>query len=214
MVDAVLLHPTYGCPIPHYAALVQAKTVHYEAHGNYQKQSFRNRMHIATANGQLALHIPIKHSGTQGHQAIQEVHIENEFNWQRNHWRSLEIAYRSSPFFEFYEDDLRPLYSESYESLYAFNLALDTVFREHLDIRAEVIFTTAFEKSPAIADGRAFAKAKTKNKPTIPAYSQVFEEKTGFIPHCSTLDLLFNLGPQASSYLKDYPLEEALKLTI
>ena len=90
--------------------MTTAKTLIIEQHDYYQKQTFRNRTYIHGANGKLLLTIPVKHLGEIGHQYYQTVEIENSFNWQKQHWKSIQSAYRSSPYFEFYEDNLAFLY--------------------------------------------------------------------------------------------------------
>ncbi|NJW55298.1 WbqC family protein, partial [Salinimicrobium sp. CDJ15-91] len=103
-------------------ALVKAKEVVFENEDNYQKQTYRNRMYIYGANGKLSLNVPIKHTGNKSnHQKYRDVRIENDFPWQKQHWRSLETVYRTSPFFEFYEDDFRPVYDQKFEFLIDFN---------------------------------------------------------------------------------------------
>ncbi|WP_209310152.1 WbqC family protein, partial [Salinimicrobium oceani] len=116
------LHPAYFGPVSQYVALVKAKEVVFENEDNYQKQTYRNRMYIYGANGKLSLNVPIKHTGNKSnHQKYRDVRIENDFPWQKQHWRSLETVYRTSPFFEFYEDDFRPVYDQKFEFLIDFN---------------------------------------------------------------------------------------------
>jgi hypothetical protein len=57
------------------------------------------------------LNIPIKHT-KQSHQKTKDIIVENESDWQKQHFKSLEAAYRSSPF-EFFEDDIRPFYEKN-----------------------------------------------------------------------------------------------------
>ncbi len=110
-MKAVLLHPCYFGPISEFVAIAKTESVIFENEDNYQKQTYRSRMYIYGANGKLSLNIPIKHTGDKSqHQKYKNVRIENEFGWQKQHWKSLQTAYRTSPFFEFYEDDLAPLY--------------------------------------------------------------------------------------------------------
>ena len=108
----ILLHPTYFPSIVQMVAMAQADKIVFEVEDNYQKQTYRNRAYIAHSNGKLTLNVPIKHSKNGGRQKTKEVHVENSFPWQSQHWKSLQTAYRTSPFFEFYEDDLAPLFQE------------------------------------------------------------------------------------------------------
>ena len=198
-----VLNPTYFPDIVTTAAMLQAEQLIIEVCDNYQKQSYRNRMYIATANGKLLLNIPIKHTKTQGHKKTAEAQIENNFLWQRQHWRSIVIAYRTSPFFEFYEDDLYPIFHTEYQSLLELNKAtMDCIF-EMLDVDIEYTETEVYQAEYSDdSDYRFLANAKRKNRINIPEYRQVFAEEHGFTPHLTVLDLIFNLGPEAHlSYL-------------
>ena len=115
-MESILLHPTYYPSIEQMAAIAQAKNVVFEAQDNYQKQTYRNRCYIAHTNGTLLLNIPIKHSKGGNRQKTKEVVVENAFPWQKEHWRSIQNAYRTSPFFEFYEDELHPFFTQKVRS--------------------------------------------------------------------------------------------------
>lgn len=122
----VLLHPSYFGPISQWTAIAKADNVIFEDEDNYQKQTYRNRMYIYDANGRLTLNIPIKHNSAlglskKGHQKYKDVQIENEFDWQTQHWRAFKSSYQTSPFFEFYEDELQPIYSRKFKFLMDLN---------------------------------------------------------------------------------------------
>ncbi|MFI8379663.1 WbqC family protein [Leeuwenhoekiella sp. NPDC079379] len=207
-MNTIIISPTYFPDILSFAALVQADSVTFEISENYQKQSYRTRMYIATSNGLLLLNIPILHTKSQGRKKIEDTLIENSFLWQRQHWRSLVIAYRTSPFFEFYEDDIYPIFHKEYNSLLAFNLETINCLMGLLDLDLDISYTEMYSESyERKLDLRYFANAKRENKIELPQYRQVFEEKNGFIPYLSVLDLLFNLGPEALSYLQNLDLE-------
>ncbi|MGO4911325.1 WbqC family protein [Leeuwenhoekiella sp. W20_SRS_FM14] len=204
----IIISPTYFPDIISFAAMVQAESITFEISENYQKQSYRTRMYIATSNGLLLLNIPILHNKGKGRKKIEDTLIENSFLWQRQHWRSLVIAYRTSPFFEFYEDDIYPLFHKEYNSLLAFNLETIKCLMGLLDLDFNISYTEAYDESYAHKiDLRYFANGKRKNKIAIPQYRQVFEEKNGFIPYLTVLDLLFNLGPEALTYLQKLDLK-------
>ena len=117
----VLLHPTYFPNVAAFSALLQAEKVLFEMHDNYVKQTYRNRCYIYGANGKLSLNIPVVFS-QKNRQKHKDVQIFNDENWQAQHWKSLLSAYRTSPFFEYYEDDLRPLFEKKASFLLDFNL--------------------------------------------------------------------------------------------
>lgn len=204
----ILLSPTYFPDIISFAALVQAKTITFEVSDNYQKQSYRNRMYVATSNGRLLLNIPVLHSKEKGRKKIKDTFIENNFLWQRQHWRSLVIAYRTSPFFEFYEDDLYPIFHKEYDSLLQLNIDTINCLSTLLDLDLSISYTESYkEVYEDKIDLRNLANAKRKDKMELPKYRQVFEETIGFIPYLSVLDLLFNMGPEALTYLSNLDLK-------
>ena len=163
----------------------------------YQKQTFRNRSEIYGANGKLKLTIPIIHSKEKERQIDETVIIHYENSWQQKHWKSLENAYRSSPFFEFYEDDLYPFYHQKFEKLMDYNIKLIKMVLHLLNSEVKLHFN---EETDDDFDDLIIAKHGLKKK--TPLYQQVFQFKHGFISNLSILDLLFNLGPQSLEYLK------------
>ena len=203
-----LIQPTYFPDIISTAAMLQAKSVILEVCDNYQKQSYRNRMYIGTANGSLLLNIPVKHTGTGNHKKTADALIENNFNWQRQHWRSLVIAYSTSPFFEFYEDELHPLFHTKHKRLIDLNKATINCIFTMLDHEIQFEETSEYIKDPsACNDLRFLANAKRKPDIELSRYRQVFEESNGFVPYLSVLDLIFNLGPESLDYLSKIDLK-------
>ena len=198
-----LLHPVYFPNIAFFSACID-DAVTWEVFDNYQKQTYRNRTHICTDRGFHALSIPIAHSGDKsGRQRYQDVKIDNTYPWQRQHWRTLETAYRTSPFFEYYEDDIRPLYELKHEYLMGFNLKTIATICECLQLTITAEKTTEYIRNPKdIEDFRFLANSKKKFNYQDSEYVQVFGDRHGFLPNLSILDLLFNLGPEATSYLK------------
>lgn len=196
-----LLHPTYFPNIAHFVAMVNYDSVCFEVCDNYQKQSFRNRAEIYGANGKLALTVPVSYT-QKNRQLYQDVKIANDDNWQQLHLKSLQSAYSMSPFFEFYIDELMPLFEKRFEYILDFNLKCFDVLLESLQIKMEIKRTTVFEKSPKDKiDYRPLAQRNFKFENLEP-YTQVFTDKHGFIPNLSILDVLFNEGPNTESYLK------------
>ena len=198
-----VLHPTYFGPISQYVAIAKANLVIFEDFDNYQKQTYRNRTYIYGANGKLLLSVPFQHSGKE-RLKYRDVKIQNEFNWQVQHRKSLETAYRTSPFFEYYEDDFYPLFDKKYTYLLDFNYTCFEVVRECLNFEIEFQKTTTYQKQITKGrDLRFLVNAKKKPDFQFSPYTQVFSEKYGFINNLSILDLLFNEGPNSMSYLKE-----------
>jgi hypothetical protein len=204
----ILLHPTYIPNIATFAAIAK-NDVCWEIHDNFQKQTFRNRAYICTDRGKLMLNIPIAHVGKgQGRQKYKDVRIDYDENWQRQHWRTLETAYRTSPYFEYYEDDIAPLYHEKHEFLLDFNFKLIEVICNCLQIDMPTLKSNRFEIAPKeIEDLRFLADAKKKIDFGQNKYVQVFGDRHGFIENASIVDLLFNEGTNALSYLNQINLK-------
>lgn len=201
----ILIHPTYFPSISHYIAMIKADMVTLEMEDNFQKQTNRNRMYIYSPNGVQLLNIPVKHS-LDRHQKYKDVRIENDFGWQKNHFKSLEAAYRTSPFFEYFEDDFRPLFEKKHEFLMDLNLETFELVNDALGIQFSIEKTTEyFHETTHLKDFRSLANGK-KDTTQIEEYTQVFNEKHGFLNNLSILDLLFNEGRYAVDYLKNQQL--------
>ena len=206
----ILLHPCYFGPITQFVAMIKTDKIRFENEDNFQKQTYRNRMYIYSANGRLALSIPIRHTGNKTqHQKFKEVQIENDFPWQQQHWRSLETCYRTSPFFEFYEDEFQGLYSRKFKYLLDFNYACLEVLHTVLEWDLDYLKTTKFEKEAPgdLVDGRHLVDAKAIKDFGLSPYTQVFQQKEGFLENLSILDLLFNEGPGTEAYLESQPMD-------
>ena len=198
-----LLFPSYFPTIASFSAILQYE-VNWEIFGNYQKQSLRNRANITNDRGLHSLSVPVIGKGNgKDRLPFIEVLIDNSQPWQRTHWRTLQTAYRTSPFFEFYEHALEPLFTKTYTHLLPFNLLTTQTLCECLQVTFPEGLTSGFEKKPLnCKDHRELISPKPPVSFKLKAYNQVFIEKHGFITHLSVLDLLFNEGPQAVNLLK------------
>ncbi|MDX1761653.1 MAG: WbqC family protein, partial [Christiangramia sp.] len=196
----VLLHPSYFGPISQWVAYAKADKVFFENEDNYQKQTYRNRMYIYDANGRLSLNIPIKHRSalgldTKGHQKYKDVQVENEFNWQIQHWRAFKSSYQTSPFFEFYEDELHTIYHKKYKFLMDFNYDCMAFVADCLQLDWEFEKTDEFILKPEDKTNyRNLVSAKSDQGFRNTEYTQVFDSKAGFLPNLCILDLIFNEG--------------------
>lgn len=199
----VCLHPVYF-PNALTFSVVLSNEIVWEVCDNYQKQTYRNRCHICTDQGKHVLSVPIKHvGGDEGRQFYRDVRLDDSTPWQRQHWRGIQTVYRSSPFFEYYEDDLAPLFETKFSHLLDLNFEIFKVLSELMGYEAEINKTTSY--TPELSgqlDGRFLVNAKSDFDASIEPYHQVFHNKHPFIANLSVLDVLFNLGPQTTTYLK------------
>lgn len=200
----ILIYPTYFPSISHYIALVNADKVTFEVEDTFQKQTNRNRMYIYSSNGMQMLNISVKHNATNNQ--FKDIKIDNQNNWQKNHFKSLEAAYKNSPFYEYFIDDFMPLFEKKHEFMLDLNLEIFELINDALGV------TIPFEKTTEyfheVADKTDFRYLVNGKKDTtqIEPYTQVFEDKHGFLNNLSILDLLFNEGRYAVDYLKNQRL--------
>ena len=203
----IIIHPTYFPNIAHFVAIAHAQEVTFEMDDNFLKQTYRNRTYIYGANGMLALNVPVIHT-QKNRQKYRDVKVFNEVKWQDQHWKSILSAYRTSPFFEYYEDELQSLFSKKVDYLLDFNLKCFDVICECLQLDIETSKTEVYQKNiEHTTDFRFLVNAKKEVNQAFDAYTQVFIDKHGFIPNLSILDLLFNEGPNTVSYLESQTLK-------
>jgi hypothetical protein len=168
---------------------------------NFLKQSYRNRAVIHSPNGALDLIVPVI-KGSKNHTIVKDVKISYDFKWQRLHWKSLETSYRSSAYFEFYEDDLIGFYEKKWEFLFDFNEELLQLLNRFLKINIEYKYTNTYQLTySTLDDYRGSIHPKHFSDINFKPYFQVFQERNGFLPNLSIVDLVFNQGPQSIKYL-------------
>lgn len=200
---SILVHPTYFPSIAHYVVFATSEALVYEMEDNFQKQTYRNRTYIYGANGKLMLNVPVRHSKSSKYQKYKDIQIANETAWQRLHWKSLESAYRTSPYFEYYEDEFRSLFEKKYDYLMDLNYDTIQVINDCLQLELQTSQTTVYQPEvTAIQDFRKLVNVKKEPDHGFDSYTQVFDTKFGFISNLSILDLLFNEGTNALSYLE------------
>lgn len=198
-----LLNLPYFGSVSHWVHLY-VSPCRIEACGNYLRRTFRSRTTIKSANGPISLTVPV-YSGNDAPYA--ETLINYSTDWVSEHLNAFASAYNASPFYEFYEDDLKAVYAQHHQRLWDLNVALMHKVAELLDVNLNITYTTDFIKQPSdCVDLRLGIEHKYGSKlaeelQTV-RYYQVFDEKFGFCPDMSILDLLFNLGPESKLVLK------------
>ena len=203
-MDNILIYPTYFPSISHYIAMIHAKSVTFEVEDTFQKQTNRNRMYIYSPNGIQILNIPVKHDSANSN--FKDIKIDNQNYWQKNHFKSLEAAYKNSPFYDYFIDDLQPIFEKKQEFMLDLNFEVFELVNAALGISIPFEKTTEYlHEVTDKTDFRYLVNGK-KDTSTIEPYTQVFDNKHGFINNLSILDLLFNEGRFAVDYLKQQHL--------
>lgn len=200
-----LLATTYFGPVQWYQKLNQSDRCLIERHDHFIKQTYRNRCVIATTNGLQALTVPIERF-ERAHCAMLNIRISDHGSWRHLHWNALQSAYGESPFFEFYADDIRPFFERRWDFLVDFNMETTQKMCELLDIQPHITLTDAYVSAEdvGVTDYRDVIRPKNPlpdDRFQPRHYYQVYEQKHGFQPNLSILDLLFNEGPEAVLYL-------------
>jgi hypothetical protein len=176
----------------------------FEQYEYYKKMSFRNRCRIAGAEGTIDLSIPLE-KGRDQRSLIRDVRVAGSGKWQSEHWKTLLSCYSRSPWFEFYRDDLERHYRQPVTFLMDWNLACFEWSIRAIGLEVEIAFTDSWLKNYPETDGEDWRgrllPGKMEAAPEQVVYRQVFEERIGFIPGLSILDLLFCEGKNARSML-------------
>lgn len=206
-MTTVLLGSTYFGPVQWYQKLNRYENCVIEQHDNFIKQTYRNRCVIPTTNGLQSLSIPvITIADAQiSKTPMKDIRISDHGNWRHIHWNALCSAYGESPFFEYYQDDIRPFFEKKWEFLIDFNMEITYKMIELLDIHPIISLTNDFVSSiDDVLDFRDIIRPKhpgSDNSFNAKTYYQVYQHKFGFQPNMSILDLLFNEGNESVFYL-------------
>lgn len=220
----ILLSTAYFPPVEYVAVIadrcrfgsgssgVEPAAVHIEACEHYVKQSWRNRCRFYAADGAQTLNYPVYHEDFG--KPISQVRIDWKTDWLTRHERAIVSAYRTSPYFEYYQDELFAILDSRPELMLDFNTEILKFLLRKCGIPAEISFTTEWTApDPKLSDGTAASDLREAIHPKRPntimkdlgldrPYWQVFSPKHGFIPGLSTMDLLFNEGPDSISHLR------------
>lgn len=194
------IFPLFYLPPVSYFTLLKDNNYEFllEKFEHLPKQTYRNRATIASPNGSLDLVVPVV-KGAKVHTPYKDVKISYDERWQRLHWLSLQTCYRSSAYFEFYEDGLAPFYEKKFDFLFDYNYEMLTWMFKQLKISSDLVTTQAYETEVTSDFRNSMTKKEVPNTQTKP-YFQVFSDRNEFIPNLTIADLLFNQGPQAKNY--------------
>ncbi|MGY5351222.1 WbqC family protein [Wenyingzhuangia sp. IMCC45533] len=201
MSKNILVQPAYFATIAQYAAILKAEAIHFELCDHFLKQTYRTRCYIYAANGKLLLNVPV--NKTKGKKTLTpQIALNYTEDWQTLHFKSLQSAYQNSPFFEFYQDDLRKIFDTQYQYLGELHNACHHFVMEALQENVQTNYTQEYLfETTSFSDFRDLINSKKQTQANFPKYTQMFDDKHGFIANLSILDLIFMEGPASSMYL-------------
>lgn len=199
-----LFSTAYFPPVSYVAALLQSNSIVVEQYETFPKQTYRNRTVVATANGLLALTVPVVRTNGN-HTYTKDMAICYNENWALKHWRAIESAYNSSPYFLYYKDEVEVILNKQHATLIELNMDILAFVVKKLKVKKEVILSDDYisQIGEGTIDYRNHFSPKNKELLSLPEYDQVFEDRYGFQSDISILDLIFNLGPDSLGYLKE-----------
>lgn len=204
----IILGSAYLAPVSYFAALYSCRKAFIERYDHYMKQTYRNRCVIASADGPLALTIPVEKS-SEGKCAMKDIRVSEHGNWRHVHRNAFVAAYKQSPFFDYYADEFNAFFDRKYEFLYDFNMELTQWLCEQIDIQPELVPTSEYmDAGEGILDLREAIHPKKSAGDAVSfcrpvPYYQVFDSRHGFQPDLSVVDLLFNMGPESLLVLRN-----------
>ena len=201
MEGKILVSTAYLAPVEYFSLISRADTVYVEREENYLKQSYRNRCYILSAHGPQLMTVPV-YQGSLHKTPIKEIRIDYSKRWQQVHIRALVASYSSSPYFEFYFENIEKIISGKNDFLLDLNMGLTQSILKMLKMEINLTYTTNYVPvGTAENDFRYKITPKEKSQFLSKEYIQVFDNGNGFISGLSVLDLIFNKGPEAVDYL-------------
>jgi len=191
----------YLAPIAYYKRLLFSDEVLIESCNFYEKKTYQNRCEILSANGKIALSVPVE-KPSRAKVPFKDIRIAYHEDWQHQHLRALSSAYKNSPFFEYYIEDFLPFYEKKTSFLLDLNMGLHHTVLSAIEEQRPTVLTSNFYQQNDVQDLRFSFHPKKEYDGELKRYTQVFSDKMDFVPHLSIIDLLFNLGPEVELYMK------------
>jgi len=201
MAETILVSTAYLPPVEYVSLLGDSDVALIEREENYIKQTYRNRCYILSANGAQMLTVPVL-EGSFHKTAIKDIRIDYSKRWQQVHLRAISAAYRSSPYFEFYYDDIERVILTNPKFLLDLNFELLSFLISALKVNVDIKYTAHFEPAAnGKNDYRYLISPKTAGLRNTMQYRQTFTFSSGFVQGLSVIDLLFNMGTDSGVFL-------------
>ena len=205
-IDNLLLTTAYFPPISYFSAINEAEHIFIEQYENFGKQSYRNRCEIMTAIGIIPLSVPVAKANSKT--LVIDLKIVYTTNWQKLHFKSIESAYKNSPYYEYYIDDIIPFFEKKETFLFDLNNVILATVSDLLKLKKDISYTADYipEGCQNYTDLRTAIHPKASHRspgiefPSHP-YRQTFSDRFPFTANLSILDLIFCCGPDAKEKL-------------
>lgn len=198
-----LLPTAYLAPLSYYALIIKSPNSIIEQYEHFKKQTIRSRCSIYSSNGSLVLSVP-KVRKSSSKTVIKDIQICYTEPWQKIHWNAIQSSYNSSPFFEYYMDEIFVIYNTKEKYLIDLNIKTHQLILKFLQIDSKINLSNNYNSQTELEDFRDKKFQSINN----PVYDQVFSIKKGFTPNLSIIDLVFNLGPESNNYLEKIELSK------
>jgi hypothetical protein len=201
MAGKILVSTAYLPPVEYVSLISRADEVLVEREENYLKQTYRNRCYILSAHGPQLLSVPV-YLGSLHKTPVKDIRIDYSKRWQQVHTGAMTASYNSSPYFEFYFENIEKIISKNHEFLLDLNMELIETLLEILKMKKTISYTTNFEPVWEMENDFRYKITPKEESPfTLKEYYQVFNNGEGFVPGLSIIDLVFNMGPEAVDYI-------------
>jgi hypothetical protein len=201
MAEKILVSTAYLPPIEYFSLFSLADEVFIEREENYQKQSYRNRCYILSAHGPQILSVPV-YLGSLHKTPVKDIRIDYSKRWQQVHLRALTASYNSSPYFEFYFENIEKIILKNSSFLLDLNMELTESALEMLKLKIKISYTATFQPvGETENDFRYNITPKEESQYIINKYFHAFDNDNKLVQGLSILDLIFNMGPEAVGYL-------------